>query len=295
MKVHDYFAVIFSSRNRERVERITLLLSLIGFIIHATLIGINSFFDFELLDRELLKNPISAIYTPFSFILIYEIFLLVYYLPRSFTTSLIKQFEIICLILIRKVFNDVTQIDFPNASFNDASLINLLVDLGCVLLLMLIIVWFHKTNRRIVELTSKTSADEKESFPYFKKAIAVILLVVILLVSVIHLIDFVYLEMNDEHLIKGMNNNLNSIFYQDFFTLLILSDVLILLLSYGLTSNHFKLLRNTGFVISTILLRLSFGAQGVMNALLIILGGLFGYAIIRLYYSYLNTSTNEFF
>ncbi|PTM04050.1 MAG: hypothetical protein DA439_06375 [Bacteroidetes bacterium] len=292
MKVHDYFAVIFSSRNRERVERITLLLSLIGFIIHATLIGINSFFDFELLDRELLKNPISAIYTPFSFILIYEIFLLVYYLPRSFTTSLIKQFEIICLILIRKVFNDVTQIDFPNASFNDASLINLLVDLGCVLLLMLIIVWFHKTNRRIVELTSKTSADEKESFPYFKKAIAVILLVVILLVSVIHLIDFVYLEMNDEHLIKGMNNNLNSIFYQDFFTLLILSDVLILLLSYGLTSNHFKLLRNTGFVISTILLRLSFGAQGVMNALLIILGGLFGYAIIRLYYSYLNTSTN---
>ena len=214
-----------------------------------------------------------------------------YYLPRSFTTSLIKQFEIICLILIRKVFNDVTLIDFPNASFDDSSLINLLVDLGCVLLLMLIIVWFHKTNRRIIELTSKTVTEEKETFPYFKKAIAVILLIVILLVSVIHLIDFVYLEINDEHLIKGMNNNLNTIFYQDFFTLLILSDVLILLLSYGLTSNHFKLLRNTGFVISTILLRLSFGAQGVMNALLIILGGLFGYAIIRLYYSYLNTST----
>ncbi|MEK9560545.1 MAG: hypothetical protein VW010_07505, partial [Flavobacteriaceae bacterium] len=133
MKVHDYFAVIFSSRNRETVERITLFLSLIGFVIHATLIGVNSFFDFELLDRELLKNPISAIYTPFSFILIYEIFLLVYYLPRSFTTSLIKQFEIICLILIRKVFNDVTLIDFPNASFDDSSLINLLVDLGCVL------------------------------------------------------------------------------------------------------------------------------------------------------------------
>jgi len=292
MKVYDYFAVIFSSRNRKTIERITLFLSLIGFLIHAALIGVNSFFDFELLDRELLKNPISAIYTPFSFILIYEIFLLVYYLPRSFTTSLIKQFEIICLILIRKVFNDVTLIDFPNASFDDSSLINLLVDLGCVLLLMLIIVWFHKTNHRIIELTSKIVTEDKETFPYFKKAIAVILLIVILLVSVIHLIDFVYLEINNEHLIKGMNNNLNTIFYKDFFTLLILSDVLILLLSYGLTSNHFKLLRNTGFVISTILLRLSFGAQGVMNALLIILGGLFGYAIIRLYYSYLNTSTN---
>ena len=292
MKVHDYFGLIFSSKNREFLEKTTLILALIGFVIHAALIGVNSFFDFALLDRGLLKNPISAIYTPFSFILIYEIFLLVYYLPRSFTTSLIKQFEIICLILIRKVFNDVTLIDFPNASFNDSSIINLLVDLCCVLLLMLIIVWFHKSNRKIIELTSKTVNEEKETFPYFKKAIAVVLLVIILLVSIIHLVDFVYLELNEQHLIKGINNNLNSIFYQDFFTLLILSDVLILLLSYGLTSNHFKLLRNTGFVISTILLRLSFGAQGLMNALLIILGGLFGYAIIRLYYSYLNTSTN---
>ena len=292
MKVHDYFGLIFSSKNRMFLEKTTLILALIGFVIHAALIGVNSFFDFALLDRGLLKNPISAIYTPFSFILIYEIFLLVYYLPRSFTTSLIKQFEIICLILIRKVFNDVTLIDFPNASFNDSSIINLLVDLCCVLLLMLIIVWFHKSNRKIIELTSKTLNEEKETFPYFKKAIAVVLLVIILLVSIIHLVDFVYLELNEQHLIKGINNNLNSIFYQDFFTLLILSDVLILLLSYGLTSNHFKLLRNTGFVISTILLRLSFGAQGLMNALLIILGGLFGYAILRLYYSYLNTSTN---
>jgi len=292
MKVHDYFGLIFSSKNRMFLEKTTLILALIGFVIHAALIGVNSFFDFALLDRGLLKNPISAIYTPFSFILIYEIFLLVYYLPRSFTTSLIKQFEIICLILIRKVFNDVTLIDFPNASFNDSSIINLLVDLCCVLLLMLIIVWFHKSNRKIIELTSKTVNEEKETFPYFKKAIAVVLLVIILLVSIIHLVDFVYLELNEQHLIKGINNNLNSIFYQDFFTLLILSDVLILLLSYGLTSNHFKLLRNTGFVISTILLRLSFGAQGLMNALLIILGGLFGYAILRLYYSYLNTSTN---
>lgn len=292
MKVYDYFGIIFSSKNREFIEKTTLILALIGFIIHAALIGVNSFFDFALLDRGLLKNPISAIYTPFSFILIYEIFLLVYYLPRSFTTSLIKQFEIICLILIRKVFNDVTLIDFPNASFNDSSIINLFVDLCCVLLLMLIIVWFHKSNRKIIALTSKTVTEEKETFPYFKKAIAVVLLVIIFLVSIIHFVDFVYLELNEQHLIKGINNNLNSIFYQDFFTLLILSDVLILLLSYGLTSNHFKLLRNTGFVISTILLRLSFGAQGLMNALLIILGGLFGYAIIRLYYSYLNTSTN---
>ena len=55
----------------------------------------------------LLTNPISGIYTPFSIILYYEIFLLIYYLPRSFTTSILKQFEIISLIVIRRIFYDI--------------------------------------------------------------------------------------------------------------------------------------------------------------------------------------------
>jgi hypothetical protein len=58
----------------------------------------------------LLTNPISAIYTPFSIILYYEIFLLIFYLPRSFTTSILKQFEIISLIIIRRIFYDIPKI-----------------------------------------------------------------------------------------------------------------------------------------------------------------------------------------
>ncbi|MGA0942768.1 MAG: hypothetical protein ACO3Q3_07410, partial [Flavobacteriaceae bacterium] len=82
-------------------------------------------------------------------------------------------------------------------------------------------------------------------------------------------------------------NDLNAIFYKDFFTVLILSDVLVLLLSYGLTKENFKLLRNTGFVISTVLIRISFSTQGLYNSVFIITGALFGLAILKIYYEFI--------
>ena len=53
----------------------------------------------------------QSIYTPFSFILIYEIYLLIFYLPRSISTYISKQFEIITLIVIRRIFKDISDMD----------------------------------------------------------------------------------------------------------------------------------------------------------------------------------------
>ena len=60
----------------------------------------------------------------------------------------------------------------------------------------------------------------------------------------------------------------------------------ILLLSYALSQDYFKLIRNTGFVITTILLRLSFGASQPLDVLLIITGALFGYLMLLMYINY---------
>ena len=99
------FDTIFSSKNRKIVERYTLWVSIIGFIIHLLLIYLNNYNLLSLsFSGNLLNDPISAIYTPFSIILFYETYLLIFYLPRSFTTAISKQFEIISLIVIRKIF-----------------------------------------------------------------------------------------------------------------------------------------------------------------------------------------------
>ena len=283
------YSVLFSEHVLKKFERMTLFASIIGFLIHLLLIGLYSirFIDFE--DPSLFLNPINAIYTPFSFILIYEIYILIYYLPRSFTTSLLKQFEIIALVLIRRIFGDITKIDFTIVTFQDKAVIQLFVDLLSVLGLVTIILLFTKISGSLIKL-NPTLADE--TFKRYKKQLAAGLVLIIFAISVVHLVDYLALTFSGAHLFRGMENNLNSIFYKDFFTVLILSDVLVLLLSYGLTKENFKLLRNTGFVISTILIRISFSTQGVYNSAFILIGALFGLSILKIYQEFVKVGSS---
>lgn len=66
-------------------------------------------------DDELDRNFLHAIYTPFSFILFYEVLLLVLALPKSHTSSIGKQYEIVSLIVIRGVFKDIGEFRDPAA------------------------------------------------------------------------------------------------------------------------------------------------------------------------------------
>ena len=94
--IDSTYARVFSSSNQKKIEIATLWLSVIGFIIHLILIYAKKFNWFHIpFEANLLIDPISAIYTPFSIILVYEIYLLVVNLPRSFTNSVSKQFEIV--------------------------------------------------------------------------------------------------------------------------------------------------------------------------------------------------------
>jgi predicted neutral ceramidase superfamily lipid hydrolase len=77
--------------------------------------------------------------------------------------------------------------------------------------------------------------------------------------------------------------DINAIFFDKFFTILILSDVFILLFSLMYTEKFPVIIRNSSFVISTILLKLSFSAEGWMAQLLIVVG--VGFGVLMLYLS----------
>ena len=77
--------------------------------------------------------------------------------------------------------------------------------------------------------------------------------------------------------------NINSLFFNQFFTLLILADVVILLISFRYTEEYSKLIRNTGFIIATILIRLSFSAEGFLSMILILTGVSFALMILKIY------------
>lgn len=270
-------AKIFSEKNIKIFEKIILYLAVAGFLIHLTLVFLNLKYEinyFVGLDN-LLSNPISALYTPFSFILVYEAFLLIFYFPRSFTTSIAKEYEIISLVLIRKIFEDIPKLDIDSGIYNQQSLL-LLYDLIAIIIIFYLIFLFKKT---ISTIPKRKNNKNLLRFISYKKTLSIILLPTLLFLCFSNLFDWTYSVFILNETIK----NINSVFFIDFFTILILVDVFILLISFQYTDKYHQIVRNTGFIISTILLRLSFSVSGLSSILLLLIGVVFGLIILRIY------------
>ncbi len=269
---------VFSKKNVELFEKNIMLLAVVGFVIHLLLIFIENYYSLDIFSSRtnLSSNPISALYTPFTFILVYEAFLLIYYLPRSFTTSVAKEYEIISLVLIRKIFKDIPEISLePDQILNENNL-QLMYDLLAVIVIFYLIYLFKKTW---VNTPKRKTNKNLEKFINYKKLLSILLVPTLLILCFINFYEW-FIQV---FISQSYTDNLNGVFFIDFFTILILVDVFILLISFQYTERYSQLIRNTGFIISTILLRLSFSAEGLYSILLLILGVVFGLVILRIY------------
>jgi len=276
-RVDSLHKKVFSEKNIKSFERLILYFAIAGFLIHLALVFLNLKYDvnyFVGLD-SLLSNPISALYTPFSFILVYEAFLLIYYFPRSFTTSIAKEYEIISLVLIRKIFEDIPQLDISSGIYNQQSLL-LLYDLIAIIIIFYLIFLFRKT---IASIPKRKTNENLVRFISYKKILSIVLVPILLFLCLSNLFDWTYSIFINNEIVK----NINAVFFIDFFTILILVDVFILLLSFQYTDRYHQIIRNTGFIISTILLRLSFSVSGLPSIILLVIGVLFGLIILRIY------------
>ena len=276
--IPKWHAAIFSDRNVKIFERLIIILALAGFLIHLGLIFAENYLGFDIFisKTNLTSNPISALYTPFTFILIYEAFLLIYYLPRSFTTSVAKEFEIISLVIIRKIFKDIPELNLDSDSIINEGNLLILYDLLGIIAIFYLIYLFKKTWHN----TPKRKSNKKiESFINYKKLISISLVPILFVLCFTNFYDWFI----DVFIYKQFNDDLNGVFFIDFFTVLILVDVLILLISFQYTERYSQLMRNTGFIISTILLRLSFSVTGLFSIILLVLGVAFGLVILKIY------------
>ena len=275
-----FFDRIFSDDNRRKIESFTIWSATIGFIFHLSLVLLNNNSIINIGNESLLlTNPISAIYTPFSIILYYEIFLLIFYLPRSFTTSILKQFEIISLIVIRRIFYDIPKLDLESTKwFENADNLQITYDLICILILFFLIYLFNyvKTNINV-----KKGIKNINKFIDSKKIISIALIPIMIVLFAIGLYNWYSIGLDTNF--ASSFYYVNEVFYNTFFSILIIADVFILLLSFLYTERYSQIMRNTGFIICTILIRLSFSSTGLTNLLLIISSVLFGLLILKIY------------
>jgi len=283
--VHLLFEKFFNESIKERIENATLYVATIGFLIHLTAVFLQmgGLITVHVEIEGFLSNPISALYTPFSFILFYEVYLLIYYLPRSFSVSIAKQYEIVSLILIRRIFKDISYLDFQNIELFSAKNLSLIYDITGFLVLFFLIFLFRYL---LVNRKSHTVTPNIEGFILYKKILCILLVPVFLFLSIYSFSSWV-IELNQLNLgVITTVRDFNKIFYNEFFVALIIVDVLILIASFKYTDRYSLLIRNTGFVVTTVMIRISFSTGGLANVLLLISGVAFGVAVLYLYSLY---------
>jgi hypothetical protein len=131
--------------------------------------------------------------------------------------------------------------------------------------------------RKLLKLTE--TKPEIIRFIKFKKALAVLLVPTFIIIALYNVFDWAtHVTELQSGLKKGLD--VNAVFFDDFFTVLILVDVLLVLFSFAHTDKFNKVIRNSGFVISTILVKLSFSVTGLQNVALIIAAVGFGVIIL---------------
>lgn len=287
-KIEKYFSILLSSKTKHRVENAILIVAIVSYVVHLSIIFLNVQ-GFLTLDEKFFTNPIAAIYTPFSFILIYEVYLLIYFLPKSITIYIGKQYEIITLIVIRRIFKDIAYVELTSDWFTDKNDLQFTFDVLTSVILFFLIFQFYKSTKR-ADYTLVEKQLEKDvnvsKFIRLKQTLATILVPILAILASYSLIKWGF-SIFDNYA-NGITEfkKLNNVFFDEFFTVLIIVDVLLLLFSFFYSDQFHKIIRNSGFVISTILIKVSFLSEGIVNNVLIISAVIFGYLMLVIHNLY---------
>jgi hypothetical protein len=257
IRAHDQ---IFSENNKAALKRLAIKVSIAGFAIHLGMVFLSRWLSHPpLIISAVGQNYLSAIATPFSFILFYEVLTLIAALPASTTQSIANQFEVVSLIFIRDVFKDIAAASEAGWHHEHArQALPLLLDMCSGLLMFLLVAIFQYVAHKRVRPagTAELSAGSR-TFIAQKKLVAIGLSVLLLSMAVYNLgivVVHAYRSVIAGHCITPEPN---AFFYNDVFTVMIFTDVLILILSLVVSGRYEMVFRNAAFVVSIILLRFS--------------------------------------
>ncbi len=278
------FDRLYSAQHRKKLERWIVVISVVGFLTHLA----HIFLACNLPHPAALiaaagKNYLSAIYTPFSFILFYEVLILIASLPQSTTQSIATQFEIVSLIFIRGFFKDIAGFDLETLRPPARELMPAFLEVSAGLFMFLLVTVFqHAASRKAPELPGEPASALKQ-FIQRKKIVALALTVLFVSMAAISLWEYGLQTFREIYRGAPVVLGARAAFYSDVFTVMIFTDVLILILSLLVSDRYELVFRNAAFVISTILIRFSLTAEHPYGALLGVVGMLFGIVTILIY------------
>ncbi len=270
---------LFTPASTTALKHIVIKLSIAGFAIHLALIFLSrSLSNPPLLIQGVGQNYLTAISTPFSFILFYEVLTLIAALPASTTRSIANQYEIVSLIFIRDVFKDIAAARGMVVEHRlTKEAIPIFFDMWAALLMFFLVAIFqHVALRKISPKESPERSQGLELFITQKKIVTMGLAALLLVMAAYNILLFLMHIYRVLHL--GISNPLEppTTFYNDLFSVMIFTDVLVLILSLIVSGRYEMVFRNAAFVVSIILIRFSLTEPRPFGTLLALLAMLFG-------------------
>ena len=195
----------------------------------------------------------AAVSAVFTFLLIVEVAGLVFALARSVADSLGKQFELLALILIREAFVELGQAREPLEWAGVAGAVPHLAGdmLGALIVFGMLVPYYRIQRHRAIT----AHGDDQANFVCAKKAVSVMLLGAFLALGVATLRQW----------IAGRTP---APFFATFYTILVLSDVLLVLVSLRYSTTFHVVFRNAAFAAATVLIRLALSAPPYVNVIL---------------------------
>ena len=270
------FDTFMGSESDEIVRKIAIGSAILGFLTHLLIwaLYVTDLISIEGDSVELVSSPLSSLYTPFSILLAYEIYELIRTIPNSFSSAVGKQYEIATLLVVRDILKRLSVIDLSDDWKIDDDLGFLLVECCAFLVLFYTSLKYYKISNNLEH--DDNISDHVSSFVSTKKAIANVMLIFFIIIAVMSLTGWI------SSALEGGGSVNREIFFLDFFTFLILADILILLMSYWFYTDFGNLARNTGFVLSTVIIRVAISSAGVSSMILFALSGFLGIMILRI-------------
>lgn len=243
-------AVFEAERTRSRVGKGLILFFLVALtLIELNILGLLP----EPFATKISKNSFHAVTQTFTLVLMLEVVDLVFSLPRSTSRAVAKQFEILALILLRNAFKELTYLPVPIEVMGHTDVLLRIGMNGAGALSVFVLLGAYKYAQR--SAPRHWAPEILAKFITAKKMVALLVLTAFALMGVAN----VYL------MVRGLPT---FDLFHDFYTLLIFTDILIVLIAQRYMPEFHAIFRNSGFALSTVFIRMALTADTMISVIM---------------------------
>lgn len=232
------------------------------------------------LAKHVSHSHYTAIYIAFVLLLYMEIISMIFTLPHSMSQALGKQFEILALIFLRNAFKQLSDLPEPVSLFHHEDVVYHILIFGFGALAIFGLLGCYRIMQAKLDKTT-VSGPSLNRFIAAKKMVAFCMF-------------FVFIGMGMYDFFLKSQGLTGFDLFKSFYTVLIFSDILMVLLAQGILPEFHAVFRNSGYALATLLMRLSLTTSVAYQSVAIgIFSVVFALLLTIIYNQFYSGSAND--